>query len=41
MWEDLTVALCGIGFIATIALLLIELPAVLNPALSLWRGDHR
>jgi hypothetical protein len=37
MWEDLTVALCGIGFIAAVGLLLVELPAVLNPKFVAWR----
>ncbi|HEY1968307.1 MAG TPA: hypothetical protein VGH89_10195 [Pseudonocardia sp.] len=31
MWEDLTVALSGIGFAWVVALLVIELPQVLNP----------
>jgi hypothetical protein len=31
MWEDVTVVLCGIGFGATVALVLAELPAVLRP----------
>lgn len=30
MWEDLTVALCCLGFLATIALLIVEVPAVLG-----------
>jgi hypothetical protein len=37
MWEDVTVVLCGIGFIATVALVLAELPAVLRPS----AGSHR
>lgn len=37
MWEDLTVALCGIGFTAAIGMLLIELPAVLNPKFAVRR----
>lgn len=32
MWEDLTIALCSIGFVVVVAILLVELPAVLNPA---------
>lgn len=31
LWEDLTVALSGLGFVWVVALLLIELPAVLKP----------
>jgi hypothetical protein len=31
LWEDLTIALCAVGFVWVVALLLLELPAVLNP----------
>jgi len=31
MWEDLTIALCAVGFVVVIAVLLVELPAVLKP----------
>jgi len=41
MWEDATLALCSIGFVAAVSLLLIELPAVLNPALILRRNLPR
>jgi hypothetical protein len=34
MWEDLTAALCIIGFTGVVAVLLVDLPAVLNPALT-------
>jgi hypothetical protein len=34
MWEDLTVALCALGFTVVVAVLLIELPAVLRPVVK-------
>jgi hypothetical protein len=34
MWEDLTVALCALGFAVVVAVLLVELPAVLRPVLK-------
>jgi hypothetical protein len=37
MWEDVTMVLCGVGFGATVALVLAELPAVLRPG----SGPHR
>ncbi|WP_445189138.1 hypothetical protein ACTXG6_18945 [Pseudonocardia sp. Cha107L01] len=43
MWEDLTIALCALGFTAVVAVLLVELPAVLKPVLkpvSRLRGDR-
>lgn len=39
MWEDATLALCSIGFIAAVSLFLVELPAVLNPALLVLRRN--
>lgn len=35
MWEDLTVALCGVGFALAVAIVLIELHAVFSP-LDAW-----
>lgn len=32
MWEDFTVVLCGIGFTAAVAIILAELPSVLDPS---------
>ena len=40
MWEQFTVALCGLGFSAAIALLVAELPAVLEPARTAHRFRH-
>jgi hypothetical protein len=41
MWEDATLALCSIGFVAAVSLLLLELPAVLDPAVLLRRHLSR
>ncbi len=35
MWEDLTVALCCIGFAGAVTLMIAELPAVLD-----WRRNQ-
>ncbi len=32
MWEDLTIALCLLGFVAALALMLAELPALVTQA---------
>jgi hypothetical protein len=40
LWEDLTITLCGLGFGATLAVLVAELPAVIKPNLR-WRQDKR
>lgn len=41
MWEDLTVALCGVGFAFVVAIVLVELPAVVNPRYRLQRHHRR
>ena len=38
MWEELTVLLDILGFAAVVALLVIELPATVNPLIRLRRG---
>jgi len=40
MWQDITLALCLIGFIAALALTLVELPAVVRQARRV-AGRHR
>jgi hypothetical protein len=40
MWEDLTAALCTVGFTTVVAVLLVDLPAVLNPALTVRVPRH-
>jgi len=34
LWEDLTAALCIAGFTAVVLVVLVELPAVVNPAFA-------
>jgi len=43
MWEDLTIALCCLGFMTALALMLIELPAIARQVRDMrpagWRHD--
>jgi hypothetical protein len=41
MWEDLTIALCGVGFTTAAAVLLVELVALLSGAPRRRHRIHR
>jgi hypothetical protein len=40
MWEDLTIALACVGFLTAVAVLMLELPAVLRAAQDYARLHH-
>jgi hypothetical protein len=41
MWEDVTIALACVGFLAAVVLLLLELPAVLRAAQDCAHLHHQ